>query len=116
MIAGGIVNAEKEGKNYPGILGRRIRVQCFPLYSVLMALGNPTVHYFSLDIEGAELMGSEIMYSVDGVDVAQEMERNLAAARHSWARQNTWLLLSFSLFPVQHPLHPLSMLMDQKTL
>ena len=57
MIAGGIVNAEKEGKNYPGILGRRIRVQCFPLFSVLMALGNPTVHYFSLDIEGAELMG-----------------------------------------------------------
>ena len=32
-----------------------IRVQCFPLYSILLALGNPTVHYFSLDIEGAEL-------------------------------------------------------------
>ena len=34
---------------------RLVRMQCFPLYSVLMALGNPTVHYFSLDIEGAEL-------------------------------------------------------------
>ena len=33
---------------------RTIRVQCFPLYSVLMALGNPRVDYFSLDIEGAE--------------------------------------------------------------
>ena len=31
-----------------------ITVQCFPLYSVLKALGNPLVDYFSLDIEGAE--------------------------------------------------------------
>ena len=31
------------------------RIQCIPLYSLLLALGNPTVHYFSLDIEGAEL-------------------------------------------------------------
>ena len=32
-----------------------IKMQCLPLYSLLLALGNPTVHYFSLDIEGAEL-------------------------------------------------------------
>ena len=25
-----------------------------PLYTILLAMGNPTVHYFSLDIEGAE--------------------------------------------------------------
>ena len=25
-----------------------------PLFSILLALGNPTVHYFSLDLEGAE--------------------------------------------------------------
>jgi len=31
-----------------------IVMQCFPLYSILLAMGNPTVHYFSLDIEGAE--------------------------------------------------------------
>ena len=30
------------------------QVQCFPTYSVLAALGNPTVDYFSLDVEGAE--------------------------------------------------------------
>ena len=30
-------------------------VTCFPLYSILLALGNPTVDYFSLDIEGDEL-------------------------------------------------------------
>ena len=29
-------------------------LQCFPLYSVLMAVGNPTVNLFSLDVEGAE--------------------------------------------------------------
>ena len=25
-----------------------------PLYTILLAMGNPTVHYFSLNIEGAE--------------------------------------------------------------
>ena len=44
---------------------------------------------------------------MDGEDVAQETERNLAAARHSLDRQHTWLLLSFSPFPMWHPLHPL---------
>jgi len=34
---------------------RRVRMQCFPLYSLLMALGNPVIDLFSLDIEGAEL-------------------------------------------------------------
>lgn len=34
---------------------RTVKMQCFPLYSVLLALGNPTVDLFSLDIEGAEL-------------------------------------------------------------
>ncbi len=34
---------------------RTIRLQCFPLYTILQALGNPTVDLFSLDIEGAEL-------------------------------------------------------------
>ena len=28
---------------------------CLPLYSILLAMGNPTVDYFSLDVEGAEL-------------------------------------------------------------
>ena len=33
---------------------QEIQVQCFPLFSVLVALGNPHIDYFSLDIEGAE--------------------------------------------------------------
>jgi len=32
-----------------------IKIQCLPLYTILLALGNPAVHHFSLDIEGAEL-------------------------------------------------------------
>ena len=28
---------------------------CLPLYSILLSLGNPTVDYFSLDVEGAEM-------------------------------------------------------------
>ena len=30
-------------------------MQCFPLYSLILAAGNPTVDYLSLDIEGGEL-------------------------------------------------------------
>ena len=35
---------------------RELQVQCFPLFAVLKALGNPVIDYFSLDIEGAEYM------------------------------------------------------------
>ena len=32
-----------------------VPVQCFPIYSILLALGRTEVDYFSLDVEGAEL-------------------------------------------------------------
>ena len=32
-----------------------LQVQCFPLYTLLAGMGNPTVHLFVLDIEGFEL-------------------------------------------------------------
>ena len=41
----GLTLEEREGN---------LRLQCLPLYTILLALGNPTVNYFSLDIEGAE--------------------------------------------------------------
>ena len=34
---------------------KRYKVQCFPLYSLILAAGNPIIDYLSLDIEGAEL-------------------------------------------------------------
>ena len=36
------------------LAGKSYDLQCFPLYTILLAVGNPTVHYLSLDIEGAE--------------------------------------------------------------
>ena len=30
-------------------------MSCLPLYSILMAFNNPTIDYFSLDVEGSEL-------------------------------------------------------------
>lgn len=30
-------------------------MKCFPLSSLLHAIGNPTVDFFSFDVEGAEL-------------------------------------------------------------
>ena len=47
------------------------------------------------------------MYRVDGVDVAQETERNKATAKYVALPNCAWLLLSFFLLPVQHTLHPL---------
>ena len=38
-----------------------IEMQCLPLYSILQAMGNPTVNYFSLDIEGAELQVNSVL-------------------------------------------------------
>ena len=64
---GGIINCVDGVKKAPGNINtnytsaylgpswrKTIKLQCFPLYSVLKALSLPTVHYFSLDIEGAE--------------------------------------------------------------
>lgn len=32
-----------------------VDVQCFPLYTFLLALNRTTIDYFSLDVEGGEL-------------------------------------------------------------
>eukprot|EP00095_Tigriopus_kingsejongensis_P006167 maker-scaffold40_size501252-snap-gene-2.16 protein:Tk06167 transcript:maker-scaffold40_size501252-snap-gene-2.16-mRNA-1 annotation:"hypothetical protein DAPPUDRAFT_224483" len=44
------------------------QVQCFPLYTILMALDNPRVDLFSLDVEGAEI---EVLQTIpwDKVDI-----------------------------------------------
>ena len=48
--------------------GLSYNLQCFPTYSLLLALENPTVNYFSLDIEGAEFL---VLQSIpwDKVDI-----------------------------------------------
>lgn len=37
-----------------GSSGREMRVQCFPIYSLLLAIGRTEIDYFSLDIEQHE--------------------------------------------------------------
>ncbi|XP_050423715.1 uncharacterized protein LOC126835279 isoform X2 [Adelges cooleyi] len=45
-----VIPNDIERKNAP-----RVRVQCFPLYTYLLALNITVVDYFSLDVEGSEL-------------------------------------------------------------
>lgn len=35
--------------------GKLVNIQCFPLYSILLAQGRTSVDFFSLDVEGHEL-------------------------------------------------------------
>ena len=39
---------------YGAYVRRTLQMQCLPLTSIIEALGNPVIDYFSLDIEGAE--------------------------------------------------------------
>jgi len=58
--------------------GSVIEMQCFPLYSLLLAMGNPTVNLFVLDIEGFELA---VLESIpwDKVDIeVLDVETDLA--------------------------------------
>ena len=49
------VNPRILPKGWTSSEGEMIKIQCFPLYSILLAVNQTTVDYFSLDIEGDEL-------------------------------------------------------------
>lgn len=42
------------GKTKPGDFNYQFEVQCFPLYTLLLAVNRTVVDYMSLDVEGAE--------------------------------------------------------------
>ncbi len=50
-----VVRDEGDVKIHNKNAGSKIyRVQCFPLYSILLAMGITEIDYFSLDVEGSE--------------------------------------------------------------
>ena len=49
-----LVNAFKNFTEEGNKISYSGTAQCFPLYDILVAVGNPTVDFFSLDVEGAE--------------------------------------------------------------
>ena len=53
----------KASKGFPQGKGSQSlhKTQCFPIYSLILATGNPTVDYLSLDIEGAEI---QVLYPI----------------------------------------------------
>ena len=59
-MLGGIQNGDiSPGMTRTSLRENSVEVLCLPLYSLLLAVGNPSVHYFSLDIEGAEMLVRE---------------------------------------------------------
>jgi len=54
---------------------REVKIQCFPLYSVLKALNATSVDYFSLDVEGSEfpilktIPWHKVAFKVLGIEV-----------------------------------------------
>ena len=71
-----------------------IKMQCFPLYSLLLALGNPIVDYLSLDIEGSEY---EVLRNIpwDKVDIrALSVETQFAGDVVRGSRQDIIQLLT----------------------
>ena len=53
IVLGGLMNKGKALRSGNEDRGK-IKVVCIPLFSILLALGNPVVDYFSLDTEGAD--------------------------------------------------------------
>ena len=67
---------------------RTIRIQCFPISSLVLALGNPVIDYLSLDIEGAELEVlktipfDKIKIQLISVEIARKKLNENAAGEH----------------------------------
>ena len=65
-----------------------LQMQCLPLYSILMALGNPKVDYLSLDIEGAEeavlktIPWDKVDISIIGLEIIIEKHDEDASGTH----------------------------------
>ncbi|ODM90268.1 Protein Star [Orchesella cincta] len=80
---GNIPNLYKENKGpiWKGDFSEPFAVQCFPLYSLLLAIGRTSVDYMSLDIEGAEfeilktIPFDKVSFKVISVEVNQKEQQ-----------------------------------------
>jgi len=70
-----------------------IEMQCLPLSSLILALGNPRVDFLSLDIEGAEL---EVLETIlwDRIDIRSISVETLFASEFNSSFQKIHLLLT----------------------
>lgn len=50
-----VVEDEVKSNNFVKKKSPVVNVQCFPLYTYLLALNTTVIDYFSLDVEGSEL-------------------------------------------------------------
>ncbi|XP_053627476.2 protein Star [Cherax quadricarinatus] len=90
--------------------GEILEVQCFPLFSYLVALNVTTVDYFSLDVEGAEFsvlktipwdkvdiktLSVEFIHDPEGKDAIQEYMKRVGYYVHSEVRHYNWLANDF---------------------
>ena len=83
-------------------------MQCFPLYSLLLALGNPTVNLFVLDIEGFELA---VLESIpwDKVDIeVLDVETDLAGLVQKGSDNFNFLVQLIFIFLKIHSLPTLT--------
>lgn len=90
--------------------GGSVKVQCFPIYSILSALNRTTVDYFSLDIEGDELavlktipwnhvhiqtLSVEFIHDKEGKDQIKEFMSNLGYEVVKEVTDPNWLANDF---------------------
>ncbi|KAI9561198.1 hypothetical protein GHT06_012154 [Daphnia sinensis] len=84
-----------ENLGIPGVDPDSIKVQCFPFYSVLLAVGRTNVDFFSLDVEGHELKilktipwhKVNIKYPIPCVPLQSEFEACREGYTSEWVRQ-----------------------------
>ena len=79
-----------------------ILAQCFPVYSLLLALNRTTVDYFSLDVEGSEL---QILKTIpfDKVDIKVLTVEYIAKQKKSPIEDFMHSKGYISVIQVQHP-------------
>ena len=77
---------------------RKIKVQCFPLYSILLAVGITKIDFFSLDVEGAEQIVLDSI-PLDKVDIGLFVIEYLDISKEKKAKR----LEGFRNFFEKHP-------------